>query len=167
MRDFLAGWLAFESVDGTAKCRLTPIPEGWATATVEELDEWLHAAEPVRGERTSGPHGRAAAEAIAAAEAMAERKRPVARTFRYPGGRFWTVAEWTAPDPRGAGGGALRHVLRFNSGSRVLELTHWPADWASFSDDDLASLLAKSFPRAVGKENPTDFHRRAADPEAR
>ncbi|NUQ19705.1 MAG: hypothetical protein HOQ09_01970 [Gemmatimonadaceae bacterium] len=26
MRDFLSGWLAFESVDGTAKCRLTPIP---------------------------------------------------------------------------------------------------------------------------------------------
>lgn len=98
---------------------------------------------------------------------MAVRRRPVARTFRFPGGGFWTVAEWTSPDPRGAGAGAMRQVLRFNSGARILELTQWPDDWASLPGDALAELLAKSFPRDVQRENPTDFHRRAVDPEAR
>jgi len=111
MRDFLDGWLTFESLDGEAKCRLTPIPRGWESASEEQLEEWLHAAATVRGERTSGPHGRTAAEAIAAAEAAAhdeaqraaeppggERQMAFARTFRYPGGRYWSVAEWGGSD---------------------------------------------------------------------
>ncbi|HEX8848278.1 MAG TPA: hypothetical protein VF761_01975 [Gemmatimonadaceae bacterium] len=167
MRDYLTGWLAFESLDGRAKCRFTPVPKDWHMATAEELDEWLHAAEPVRGERTSGPHGRTEAEEIAQASELDVRKRPQSRTFRFPGGRFWTVAEWTSPDPRGTGAGAMRHVLRFNSGSRVLELTNWPGDWASMSDEELSELLSRGFPRDAAKENPTEHHRRSADPEAR
>ena len=167
MRDFLTGWLAFESIDGGAKCRLTPVPNDWQTATVEQLDEWLHAAEPVRGDRTSGPHGRTDAEAIAHAAELEVRKRPQSRTFRFPGGRFWTVAEWTSPDPRGAGAGGMRRVLRFNSGSRVLELTSWPADWASMSDEELCEMLSRGFPRDAAKDNPTEHHRRSADPDAR
>ena len=61
MRDYLDGWLAFESADGLAKCRLTPIPPGWATGTVAQLQQWLHQAETVRGERSSGAHGRSSA----------------------------------------------------------------------------------------------------------
>ena len=165
MRDYLTGWLAFESIDGGAKCRLSPVPNGWQTATVEQLDEWLHAAEPVRGDRTSGPHGRTDAEAIAHAAELDVRKRPQSRTFRFPGGRFWTVAEWASPDPREDGG--MRRVLRFNSGSRVLELTSWPADWASMSDEEMCELLSRGFPRDAAKDNPTEHHRRSADPDAR
>lgn len=179
MRDFLDGWLTFEAIDGQAKCRLSPIPRGWDSATDEQLEEWLHAAVTVRGERTSGPHGRTAAEAIAAAEAAAheearratrpddaDRQLAFARTFRYPGGRYWSVAEWAGSDHGDGGAGEGRSVLRFTSGRRSLDLASWPRDWQKYSDDELVTLLFKSFPRDRATENPTTFRRRASD-EAR
>jgi hypothetical protein len=179
MRDFLDGWLTFESLDGQAKCRLSPIPRGWDSATDEQLEEWLHAAVTVRGERTSGPHGRTAAEAIAAAEAAAheqarraaehdgaDRQAAFARTFRYPGGRYWSVAEWAGTDHGDAAAADGRSVLRFTSGRRSLDLASWPRDWQTYSDDELVTLLFKSFPRDRAAENPTTFRRRASD-EAR
>ena len=175
MRDFLDGWLTFESLDGGAKCRLTPIPRGWESATDEQLEEWLHAAATVRGERTSGPHGRTAAEAIAAAEAAAhdearraaepsggDRQMAFARTFRYPGGRYWSVAEWAGSDHNDASSDG-RSVLRFTSGRRSLDLASWPRDWQQYSDEELVSLLFRSFPRDRASENPTSFQRRASD----
>lgn len=176
MRDFLDGWITFESLDGEAKCRLTPIPRGWESASDEQLEEWLHAAVTVRGERTSGPHGRTAAEAIAAAEAAAhdaareeaqpfasERQMPFARTFRYPGGRYWSVAEWAGGDHGDASQVGGRSVLRFTSGRRSLDLASWPHDWQNYSDEELVTLLFKGFPRDQSTENPTGFRRRASD----
>ena len=182
MRDYLDGWLAFESVDGLAKCRLTPIPRDWDTATDDQLLEWLDRATPVRGDRVSGPHGRAAAEIIAAAEAAASvaggsgvtqrgetqlsarraapGDRGAARTFRFPGGRYWSVAEWGGSETPG---GSQRRVLRFTAGNRNLDLHEWPADWASLSDAELAHLLGTRFPRQVGEANPTPFRRRSGD----
>ena len=173
MRDYLDGWLTFESLDGDAKCRLTPIPRGWEAASNEQLLEWLHSAAAVRGDRTSGPHGRTAAEAIAAAEAVAhdaarresggsdERHMQFARTFRYPGGRYWSVAEWGTDRADGSAEG--RRVLRFTSGRRSLDLASWPRDWQDYTDEELTTLLFKGFPRDQYAENPTSFRRRASD----
>jgi hypothetical protein len=155
---YLEGWLVFESADGVSKCRLHPIPPGWSTASNEGLEEMLRAAEPIRGERASPAHGRRAIE-----EAEAERigLRPAAsqaRTFRYPEGRYWTIAEWR-------GGPSGRTVLRFSSGGRSMELHEWPSDWRSFNDDQLVALLSRSFPREP-KPNPTSYHRRSTDIDA-
>ena len=161
MRDFLDGWLTFESVDGQVKCRLHPIPAGWEEASVEQLEEWLHQAEPVRGERTSGPQGRAAIEeAVKATETHAVSIPP--RMFRFPGGRLWTVGVWTTHVAT-RGGTKASSVLRFSSGTRSLDLATWPEDWQSFSDTDLAALLSESFPRPPNQKNPTAHRRRASD----
>jgi hypothetical protein len=162
MRDYLGGWLAFESADGLAKCRLTPIPKDWATASVAELERWLHEAETVRGDRGSGPHGRASAEVASNPRLGAVLRAPV-RTFRFPGGRFWTVTECAAGTTGGSDGSEPRRVLRFMSGSRALDLTSWPPDWASRSDSDLADLLTASFPRHSADSDESARRRRSAE----
>lgn len=164
LSDYLEGWLVFESADGESKCRLTPIPQHWETAGSDELSEMLRRAQSVRGERTSGPHGRTATEEEARPEgADAPEGRAKARTFRYPGGRFWTVAEWA----KTVRGGAHETVLRFSSGARSLECTKWPAQWEQFSDEELAELLARTFPRDDSVPNATPFRRRSSDSELR
>jgi hypothetical protein len=166
MRDYLDGWLAFESVDGEAKCRLSPIPAKWEDAEREQLLTWLHRAEPVRGDRTSGPHGTTAAQDATSASSGIERARGAARTFRFPTGRFWSVAEWTTSSD--AAGKSLEHtVLRFTSGRRSLDLHVWPDDWRTLSDTQLAALLARGFPRPEQQRNPTAFRRRGSDEELR
>lgn len=163
--DYLApyfeGWLVFESFDGSAKCRLHPIPKAWSEAPDEELEEMLHRSESIRGERTSGPHGRTAIEEAAAQNQGVRRDgNAVARSFRYPGGRHWSVGEWSSA--QSGSPGAMRTVLRFSAGSRSLDLTDWPSDWQGYTDEELAQLLVRSFPRAP-KSNPTTYRRRAGD----
>lgn len=160
---YLEGWLVFESADGTAKCRLHPIPSGWEGAPDDRLEQMLHEAEPIRGERTSGPHGRTALEEEEA-HRVGARDSIAPRTFRYPGGRFWSVSEWSttvAGSP-----GAMRNVLRFSSGTRSLDLMEFPRDWRSYPEEELARLLAVSFPR-LPSANPSGFRRRAGDLELR
>jgi hypothetical protein len=166
MREYLHGWLAFESLDGTAKCRLHPIPPHWDAADDAQLVRWLHLAEPIRGDRSSGPQGRIAAETIAR-EKIVERPRGSARTFRFPSGRYWSVAEWTTTSGNTAATPVARAILRFTSGMRSLDLTEWPRDWQTLTDAQLASMLARGFPRPLRQENPTEFRRRAADHERR
>lgn len=156
---YLEGWLVFESFDGSAKCRLHPIPREWSEAPNEELEEMLHRSESIRGERVSGPHGRTAIEE-AEAQRFGVRGDGAARTFRYPGGRFWSVGEWASA--QSGTPGAMRTVLRFSAGSRSLDLTEWPPEWQSYTDGQLAQLLVQSFPRA-SKANPTKHRRRAGD----
>ena len=160
MRDYLDGWLAFESIDGEAKCRLSPIPAKWEVAEREQLVVWLRKAEPVRGDRTSGPH------AAKAAWSGSERPRGTSRTFRYPTGRYWSVAEWTTSSDEN--GESHEHtVLRFTSGRRSLDLKVWPDDWRTMSDTQLAALLAHGFPRPGEQQNTTSFRRRGSDEELR
>lgn len=166
MRDYLDGWLAFESADGLAKCRLTPIPAGWSSADVDQLAQWLQAAEVVRGGRMSGAHGRASAELAANPEIAADARQPV-RTFRFPGGRFWTVTECPVSATTGADESSPRRVLRFMSGSRALDVRSWPSDWASRSDAELADLLIASFPRQNADAGEGLHRRRSADNEKR
>ena len=159
---YLEGWLVFEAKDESAKCRLHPIPTGWTEADDAALEEMLHRAETIRGDRSSPPHGRTAIE-----DAEAERRgvrgfggTAQSRSFRFPNGRFWSVAEWSTSVSGGEGG--ARTVLRFSAGARSLDLTNWPKDWRGYSDSQLASLLVEGFPRAP-KTNPTTFRRRASD----
>ena len=163
---YFEGWLVFEAADESAKCRLHPIPPGWADADDASLEQMLHRAETIRGERTSGPHGRVAAEDAEASRhgVRAPEGDSQLRGFRFPKGRFWSVAEWSTSVSGSAG--ATRTVLRFTAGTRSLDLTDWPPDWRNFSDEQLAALLVSSFPRAR-RPNPTDFRRRASDTELR
>ena len=165
MRDYLEGWLAFESADGLAKCRLTPIPHNWASASVPDLEQWLRDAQSVRGERSSGAHGRASAEVASHPHLSVDMRAPV-RTFRFPGGRFWTVTECAATALAGPNEVAPHRVLRFMSGARALDVSSWPGDWASLPDEELAELLAGSFPRHSA-ESEDVAHRRRGDAEQR
>lgn len=160
LRDFLDGWLTFESTDGQAKCRLHPIPANWEEASGEQLEEWLHHAESVRGERTSGPQGRTAIEEAVKESETGPGGAP--RMFRFPGGRLWSVGVWTTQVATRAGTKASS-VLRFSSGTRSLDLADWPDHWHSFSDTELAELLSTSFPRPPDQKNPTTYRRRASD----
>lgn len=163
MRDFLDGWLTFESVDGQAKCRLHPIPANWEAVDDAQLERWLHDAEPVRGDRSSGPVGRGAIEdAVRESETVAAGGTTPPRMFRFPGGRLWTVGIWTT-QLAGRGGTTSSSVLRFNSGNRSLDLADWPVDWQEYSDTQLAELLSLSFPRPENQANPTPYRRRASD----
>jgi len=76
------------------------------------------------------------------------------RTFRYPGGRFWTVEECARPE------GNADRVLRFTTGAHSLDRPTWPRDWRRYSEEQLAELLATSFPRAGG--GPASGPRRRA-----
>ena len=163
MRDFLDGWLTFESVDGQAKCRLHPIPPNWETADDAQLVEWLHDAESVRGERTSGPIGRGAIEDAVRETETADAGGSGPRMFRFPGGRLWTVGVWTTQIAGHGGVASSSSVLRFNSGNRSLDLADWPVDWQEYSDSQLAELLSLSFPRTDDQPNPTPYRRRASD----
>jgi hypothetical protein len=167
MRDYLDGWLAFESIDGLAKCRLTPIPAGWAAAEIEDLERWLREADPVRGDRSSGAYGRASAE-VASNPLSASNARGPVRTFRFPGGRYWTVTEYqTLAHGEGSEAARTQRVLRFMSGARSLDLAPWPADWLHLSDAELAELLTTSFPRHSDSSDSTSPRRRSSDLEQR
>jgi hypothetical protein len=162
LQDFLDGWLVFESADGRDKCRLHPIPRRWLERTDPELTVFLHAAESVRGERPGG-----VAALPEETDTTPDVERAKMRTFRYPGGRYWTVREWPVP-LRGREGEVLeeRVALRFASGGRTLDLIPWPKGWVAYSDEALADLLHRAFPRKPGQTNPTTFARRRDDATA-
>jgi hypothetical protein len=76
----------------------------------------------------------------------------------------WTVAEQYIQlrDRMGTPLGA-RTVLRFTSGMRSLDLHAWPAEWRSYSDEELADLLARAFPRDRNAPTSGSFRRRRSD----
>lgn len=164
MQSVLEGWLAFEAEDGGAKARLYPIPREWTTATDDDLRAMLRRAEPV------SPSGEFR-QFVAATEPGAEepvrsashRSSPEARSFRYPGGRYWAVAEYVVRAPGG------RHevpVLRFTAGARSLDTARWPRDWRGYSDHQLADLLWRSFPRDPRAQSRTENRRRRGEIDA-
>ena len=168
-------WIVFETTDGTEKRRLLAYPEGWAEMPELDLHALLASAGSVRpsrlapetGARVDAPHWPPAAPAAATVTAslstplrattpMSER---VVRSFRYPGGRLWSVCVVRRP----AGGGAA--LLRFSAGARHIDLHDWPEDWASYADDRLAALV-RSVPRGRSHEPraSTTPRRRHDDP---
>lgn len=129
LRSYESGWLVFESADGRARLRLTPVPAEWPDASESVLREWLARA---------------------------------SRTFRFPGGRYWTVTECALPERRTGPRAGVRRVLRFTAGTRSLDGDIWPRDWNRYSEEELATLLATSFPRARGAVDGAP-RRRASD----
>ncbi|MGQ0715250.1 MAG: hypothetical protein ACT4PJ_16245 [Gemmatimonadaceae bacterium] len=147
LQSMIHGWLAFEPAGGGEKRRLSPIPPGWDSASEAELEKMLERAEPSQTDTPTSPHAPLSLE-----------PGPTIRTFRYPTGRYWTVneqIETTSPERQ-------RLVLRFTSGSRALETRTWPHEWARLSENELADLLYRSFPRPTS-DNPTAHRRRRGD----
>ncbi len=177
LQGVLEGWLVFEAVDGGAKSRLYPIPAGWQLASQEELRALLTRAEPTRD---SGEYERFAArervaERVASRGApddvpaffRGERTSSEGRSFRYPGGRYWSVAEYVIRQPSDGEGPPSHSVLRFTAGARSLDVTTWPGEWRSYSDYQLSDLLWRSFPRDMtAPPQPGAFRRRRGELDA-
>ena len=156
LQSVIHGWLAFEPAGGGEKRRLSPIPGRWETATEAELERMLERAEPVRD---TGAAAREPATPVSR-ESRPASAAPTIRTFRYPSGRYWTVNEGPAETTTGE---RYRPLLVFTSGARALETRDWPSEWARMSEEQLADLLYRSFPRDRSMENPTGFRRRRGD----
>lgn len=145
---FVTGWIVFETVECDEKRRLCPWPMHWMLASDERLRELLSMADVVpyhnlETPRTSGAHASVSGE-LAPHPAAAQPDVTdllVVRTFRYPGGRFWSVCVVTYPEDGGA------PALRFQSGMRIIDMRRWPKDWADRPDAALVDMLREAAPR--------------------
>ena len=175
--DYLAdcyetGWLVFETTDGRAKRRLCPYPNAWHTFPENHLRRLLDrsdAVSPSKGAQTRQPaadapptrqrHRGSDTAASAASGAFDLTDLEVVRSFRYPGGRIWSVSVV----PRLEDSGPL--VLRFTAGTRSIDLRHWPRDWPDYPDDHLIELLRlASHRRSDVSMLPGTPRRRYTDP---
>jgi hypothetical protein len=167
LQGYLDGWLVFETVDGSEKRRLYPVPADWQEASEEELERLCERAESVRG----GSARRREPPPVDSRPEMRDSPRvhgrAGSRTFHYPGGRVWAVMEQYIQfrDRMGAPIDA-RTVLRFTSGMRSLDLHAWPSDWMSYSDEELAELLCRAFPRDRDAPTSGSYRRRRSDQRA-
>ena len=149
LQGYIDGWLVFEAVDGSERCRLYPIPSGWDTSSDERLEELRRSA-----------NTDTTVERLGVGETLG-----MVRTFHYPKGRVWTAIETPVQyrDPEGNAIGSPVTVLRFTSGKRVMDLLAWPAGWHRYNEEELAALLSRAFPRDQRQENPTPHRRRIVD----
>lgn len=145
---YVSGWIVFETLAGDEKRRLCPWPIRWMDEPEYGLRALLRRAEVVpphrvRQEREvieQSPAAEADAVANSAGEEPDVTDLLVVRTFKYPGGRFWTVGVIMHPEEGGP------PVLRFASGIRNVDLRKWPKDWSDQPDEVLVSML-RSLPR--------------------
>ncbi len=188
--DYLAamyqtGWLVFETKVEDEKRRLADFPVDWEELSAAGLEVLLGRAEviPPRKLRTLRQEG--SKEAAREQEQAAQRAEQLAdlpsaarsgvpeddppdvtdlgvvRTFRYPGGRLWTICIVRRPE----GGGAP--VLRFTAGMRDIDLPDWPEDWADYRDEQLVDLLRRAAPRrSAPPAGPGTPRRRWDDPRS-
>ena len=143
---FTVGWLVFETLTGDDKRRLCPYPKAWPRATERQLEALLADAEKVPLSKMI-----AARQAIGASDRAvpepAEDEKPditdlkVIRSFRYPGGRLWTVCVIDRPEDGGP------PALRFAAGSRYLDLRPWPKDWVDAPNERLVEMIRAIAPR--------------------
>jgi hypothetical protein len=183
--DYLAdcyevGWIVFETPDGREKRRLCPYPMRWADMSDAELQGLLTKASAVPPSKLArerqfvtgqtppaGLPARDTAPTPAPLADVRDASAPdvtdlrVVRSFRYPGGRVWTVC--VIPHPEGGG----PPVLRFSAGARRVDLRTWPRDWPDYADERLIQLL-RAVDRAPGSStSPTpEAHRRYSDPSS-
>jgi hypothetical protein len=138
---YITGWIVFETVSEDEKRRLCPWPINWMELPEQELRELLGKAEVVpshrlSAQRQSGPH--------LTQRPADQPDQPditdlqVVRTFRYPGGRYWTVNVVPFPEEGGP------PVLRFTSGARFIDLRRWHKDWADQPDEKLVEMLRRA-----------------------
>ena len=146
---YVTGWIVFETVSGDEKRRLCPWPKWWTEESEAGLRRLLERAERVpphklRAEKQTQGQALSASDV---GDIVEGDDKPdvtdlgVVRTFRYPGGRLWTVCVVAYPE----GGG--RPVLRFSAGSRHIDLKNWPKAWADEPNDRLAVMLRSAAPR--------------------
>lgn len=146
--DYLAdcyqlGWVVLETKRGDRRVRLCPIPRDWQRLSDEALEQLLRQGEMLPARVVSGRGSMADAGVV--------------RSFRYPGGRVWTVSLMphpTVPDSR---------VLRFSAGARSIDIERWPNDWADQPDDQLIALLRHTAPRGLLPPPPDERRRRWND----
>jgi hypothetical protein len=166
---FQLGWLVFESSSGEQKRRLCPYPPRWAEGTDADLLSLLNRSEevpPLKLNAQRQTTGQSYDDRSLTGASDAETKPDVTdlqvvRTFRYPGGRFWTVSVLAHPDdgrpPR----------LHFSAGMRSIDLWSWPRDWPDYPDERLVELLRDGAPRlTTSPPEPGAPRRRWDDPPA-
>ncbi len=155
------GWLVFATASGDEKRRLCPYPATWDECTESELQAMLAHAEivpPIKGsaplliadEPDDAPFGAARSSPSDIERGIGDEE--AVRTFRYPAGRFWSVAVKTythdGAQPR----------LRFTAGGRSIDLASWPRDWSDYPDEGLIELLRYGAPprgdAPAGQETP-------------
>jgi hypothetical protein len=180
MRDWQDGWLCFECPEH--RRRLASFPPGWEDLPDAELERLLARSQPVRrrglvesAADTTRP-GDEAAKAAPAADVERPRapNRPDAgrmtpstgidttrtRTLTDSRGRTFFVGLFRVPHTESADGRLSTSpgtVLRFMSGSVVLDLAEWPDDWYRYTDSQLMGLLDRAQPAdhdAVGDSLP-------------
>jgi hypothetical protein len=165
---YITGWIVFETVSGDEKRRLCPWPINWMESSETRLRDLLASAEVVvtrrAGQRSSGP--------VAARDRVEQTDESVSsnnlditdlhvvRTFKYPGGRYWTVGVVFNPE----GGGPP--ALRFASGMRTIDLRAWPKDWADRPDEALVEMLRRAAPRRISGPTGPGIPRRRWDDQA-
>src|SRR2546423_12916109 len=154
---YVTGWIVFETKVGDQKRRLCPWPTRWAEGTEEDLRMLLRRAEIVpdhklQAEREIVPDFELdpakAPLAEAASQAPDVTDLHVVRTFRYPGGRFWTVSVIPRPEDGGP------PVLRFAAGMRSIDLRRWRKDWAGQPEEILVWMLRRAAPRPPSQTPP-------------
>ena len=171
MRDWQDGWLCFECPE--SRRRLAAFPPGWADLPDAELEALLARAQPVkrRGKNETSGEFRRAPDAtpnvaiasdvetsVTSARPDAGRMTPAtssaaihSRIFTDSRGRKFVAGLYrVAPRPESSGSGKVPTspgtVLRFISGSIVLDLEDWPDDWDRYTDAQLAGLLDRAQP---------------------
>jgi hypothetical protein len=163
---YSVGWLVFETTAGDDKRRLCPYPKAWVQASDQQLRSLLSSSDRV-------PPRKLVAERQVVGD-QSGRTQPVdvpenedqpdvtdlyvIRSFKYPGGRLWSVCVVDHPDDGGP------PALRFASGTRHLDLRPWPKDWADSPDAGLVELIRVAGPRRASDPPPGGSRRRYNDP---
>jgi hypothetical protein len=160
---FTTGWLVFETTSGDDKRRLCPYPKQWVRASDNQLRKLVELADRIPAKKLQAERQVANDPAAAPVEVPPEEDRldvtdlPVVRSFKYPGGRLWTVCVIDHPEDGGP------RVLRFTAGARHLDMRTWPKDWVDLRDDQLIELLRAAAPRPASTP-PAGMRRRFNDP---
>jgi len=161
---YVTGWVVFETKAGDEKRRLCPWPILWKDETERGLRLLLERAEVVPAHRVKAEraNGAVAAEQRDTGEVSAMHEPDVTdlyvvRTFKYPGGRYWTVCVVTQPEDGG------NPVLRFTSGIRSIDMRQWRMDWPDQPDEVLVQMLRRAAPRRTGAPAAAGAPRRRWD----
>ncbi|HKO17074.1 MAG TPA: hypothetical protein VJU87_12605 [Gemmatimonadaceae bacterium] len=167
---YRSGWVVFETYAGDRRIRVCPTPPEWMHLTAAELEALIESGDrlpvrvsPAQGWPTSGETGWGEPDGgVGTDTSRPERSSlddlSVVRSFRYPGGRVWTVSVITDVADTG------RRVLRFAAGGRAIDLAEWPRTWADLSDEGLVQLLRRAAPRASAGDDSSTPGRRWNDP---
>jgi hypothetical protein len=182
MKEWQDGWLCFECTDH--RRRLAAYPPTWEQLSDDELETLLERSQTVKRRSgaadVSGEFGRIESEA-AASSAPADVERARAQTRPGAGrvtpaagvdttrqriltdsrGRTFVAGLYRIPPRESTSEGRVPSspgtVLRFISGSIVLDLADYPDDWDRYTDSQLTALLDRAQPvdaDAIGDSLP-------------